>query len=304
MPTPQPVSPQARSFNCPQCGAPVNVLAPRHSQSIVCGACGSILDCRTPDVALLEAYEKKITSTPRIPLGRRGKLRGELVECLGYMRRTITVEGTDYTWSEYVLWNPQIGYRWLTEYEGHWSYSKATNAVPKAPKLTPSGIRIYGMSFRHFQTAVARVTFVLGEFPWIVRRGSKAKCYDYVCPPYILSGEEEEDEYNWSLGEYVEPPVVWKAFSLEGAPREPVGVYLNQPSPYASGLARAWGIFSVCGCATAALTVAAPAYSPHATTTPFCCAMSGILVLAAWPIAMASMASSFETRRWSESDHA
>ncbi|MEK7866348.1 MAG: DUF4178 domain-containing protein [Planctomycetota bacterium] len=304
MPKPEPVKPQARSFNCPNCAAPVDLRVPRQTQSVVCGSCGSVLDVRTPEVKILQEYNKKLTHTPIIPLGRRGKLRGEQIECIGYMRRTLTVEGESYTWSEYVLWSPYVGYRWLTEYDGHWSYIKTTNAVAKAPKGSSGTIKAYGMTFKHFQSYTAEVTFVLGEFPWIVRRGSKARCADYVSPPFMLSGEQEEDEYTWSLGEYTSPATIWQAFLLPGNPRTPAGVFANQPSPHAARIGRIWGIFGAFAGANVALAFLGQILAKQPSTSPGCCTIVSLLALAAWPIATQVMASQFETQRWAESDHA
>ncbi len=305
MPKPEPPKPQTRSFNCPNCGAPVDLRNPRQSQSVVCSSCGSVLDVRTPEVKILQEYNKKLTHTPIIPLGRRGKLRGEQIECVGYMRRTLQVEGESYTWSEYVLWSPYVGYRWLTEFDGHWSYVKTTNVVPKAPgKVGHTGFKAYGLQFRHFQSYTAEVTFVLGEFPWIVRRGSKARCHDYVSPPFMLSGEEEEDEYTWSLGEYTSPAAIWQAFALPGAPRTPAGVFANQPSPHERGLGRVWGMFAAFAGANVVLAILSQVIASKPNASPVCCTFVSLLGLAAWPIAVQVMASQFETQRWSESDHA
>lgn len=304
MPKPDPPKPQVRSFNCPNCGAPVDLRNPRQSQTVVCGACGSVLDVRTPEVKILQEYNKKITHTPIIPLGRRGKLRGESIECIGYMRRTLTVEGESYTWSEYVLWSPYVGYRWLTEFDGHWNYVKTTNAVAKAPKRRGGTITAYGMQFKHFQSYTAEVTFVLGEFPWVVRRGSKAQCHDYVCPPFMLSGEEEDDEYTWSLGEYTSPATIWEGFLLPGPPRTPAGVFANQPSPYSLKAARVWGMFATFAGADLALALLAQMMTRNKSTSPGCCVITSLLALLAWPVMNAVMSTQFETKRWAESDHA
>ena len=304
MPKPEPLKPQTRSFNCPHCGAAVDLRNPSQSQSVVCTSCGSILDVRNPDVQILQEFNKKLTHKPIIPLGRRGKLRGELIECMGYMRRTLQVEGESYTWSEYVLWSPYVGYRWLTEYQGHWNYVKTTNMVPTAPKKTPFTFSAYGQQFRHFQTYTAEVTFVLGEFPWIVRRGSKARCYDYVSPPFMMSGEEEEDEFTWSLGEYTSPTTIYQAFQLSGMPPIPGGVFANQPSPYGKKLARIWGLFASLAGANVALALVAPLCTKRLSDSPVCCTFVSLLALAAWPIVAQVMASNFETQRWAESDHA
>ena len=53
--------------------------------------------------------------------GSRGSIRGVLYEVIGFQRRTIQVEEISYSWHEYVLFNPIKGFRYLTEYAGHWN---------------------------------------------------------------------------------------------------------------------------------------------------------------------------------------
>lgn len=40
------------------------------------------------------------------------------------MRRRVRYYGVDYEWSETLLWSPFLGYRWLLEYNGHWTLLK------------------------------------------------------------------------------------------------------------------------------------------------------------------------------------
>ena len=44
---------------------------------------------------------------------------------IGAMARSVTIEGTQYFWSEYLLYNPQIGFRWLVNSDNHWNYVQA-----------------------------------------------------------------------------------------------------------------------------------------------------------------------------------
>lgn len=300
MPLPQPVRLQARSFNCPNCGAAVVVRVPRNAQSVVCDRCRAVLDARTPEVVLLQKYGSQLTYDPKIPLGRRGVLRDEKLQCLGYLRRSIVVEGTTYTWSEYLLWNPYLGYRYLSEYEGHWTILKPTHAVPRPPSSYPGGVTANGRWFRHFQTARAEVTYVLGEFSWVVERGEKTRCHDYTAPPYVLSGEMTGNEYNWSIGVYLQPEEVWQGFALEGFPLRPRGIVLNQPSPYGPTLGRAWK-FCLLFCAMAVVFFGAA--SVKGTPAP-CFLIFALVLILAGPLFQWIQHASFETRRWQESDHA
>lgn len=226
---PAPAPPAVQSFSCPSCRGVVQVRAPGKAIVVACEHCGSVVDAQDPRHQLLAKYEGKITIQPRIPLGKKGQLRGETYQCLGFMRRQVVIEGTHYTWSEYLLWHPQRGYRWLAEYANHWTYIKPCNGLPTVRGRVA---RYLDRNYDQFQTAEAETIYVLGEFYWQVRVGDTAKCADFVSPPYILSKEQTPDEVTWSIGEYLEPAALWKAFELPGAPPEPRGVAPAEPSPY------------------------------------------------------------------------
>jgi len=239
-----PGTPKIRTLRCPGCGGSLSVRGLKQTQSIACGSCGSIIDITDENLRIITTFQAKIKYPPLIPLGTRGKLRGDVFETIGYMRRRITVEGVDYEWSEYLLFNPYKGFRWLSEYNGHWSDIKVTTQIPTRQR--EGAFNYLGKNFLHFQTAEAWVSYVLGEFYWRVEVGEVCRVSDFVSPPFILSLEQTETEETWSIGEYIEPEVIWKAFGLKSSAPPKVGISPNQPSKLA-GLSpqiwKWWGIF-------------------------------------------------------------
>jgi hypothetical protein len=231
-----PVRPQVRALNCPHCGAALILRSFGNAVTVVCESCHSILDAKDPNLQILQTFKASTDERPLIPLGTRGRIRGIEYEVIGFQRRTIHVDGEPYSWHEYVLFNPYKGFRYLTEYNGHWNDVSTLKALPEILPLSPPKVRYLGETYRHFQTAKAGTSFVLGEFPWQARVGEAAVVTDYVSPPRVLSSEQTGHEVTWSMGEYMSGKDIWKAFNLPGDPPEPVGVYENQPSP-ASGQA-------------------------------------------------------------------
>ena len=234
----------ARALNCPNCGAALTVRAFEHTLTVVCGACQSVLDAKDPSLRVLQRFAQAKRVEPKIPLGARGTWRGATYEVIGFQRRTIHVDGTPYSWDEYLLFNPFAGFRYLTEYEGHWNDVTTVRAIPQQrPGVGRPSAALRGQTFRHFQTADAKATYVLGEFPWQVRVGDRATVKDFIAPPRMLSLEETGDEKTWSLGEYVSGAEVWEAFRLPGSPPPASGVFANQPSPHTSGGRGLWNLF-------------------------------------------------------------
>jgi hypothetical protein len=241
-----PVKPQVRALNCPNCGAALTVRSFNTAVTIVCEACRTILDAKDPNLQILQRFKVATDEVkPLIPLGTRGKIRGVDYEVIGFERRTIHVDGIPYSWHEYVLFNPYKGFRYLTEYNGHWNDVSILKALPEVlPYGSPPKLKYLGETYRHFQTAKAGTSFVLGEFPWQVRVGEAADVTDYVSPPRVISSENTGGEVTWSMGEYMSGKDVWKAFRLPGSPPEAVGVYENQPSPLTAETRNIWVTFA------------------------------------------------------------
>jgi len=235
--------PKVQGLNCPKCGAALSVRSFDHAVSIVCGSCHSILDAKDPQLRILQQFEGKVHEVqPLIPLGRRGRWHGAAYELIGFQQRTIAVDGAHYSWHEYLLFNPFKGFRYLTQYDGHWNDSVTLRSVPDATRGVIGTVTHEGVTYRHFQTATAVTSFVLGEFPWEVRVGESARVSDYVAPPRVLSREATGNEATWSIGQYTSGRDVWAAFALPGSPPKAVGVYANQPSPYGRA-GRVWRPF-------------------------------------------------------------
>lgn len=224
-----------RALRCPSCGASVPLRAMGWAQTVVCAQCASVLDPTTPELSILARGTKREHVVPRIPLGTRADWRGAPFEVIGFQVRRITVDEVHYYWQEYVLFNPYHGFRYLTEYEGHWSDVVPLPALPEEVRDRHHPYANHaGTTFKHFQTAEAETGYVIGEFPWEARVGDRVIARDFVSPPYMLSAEATPDEETWSLGEYVDAKEVWRAFGLGGEPPPPRGIYANQPSPHAA----------------------------------------------------------------------
>jgi hypothetical protein len=214
-------------LKCPKCGGPLEVRAPDQTQRIACPYCGSMLDA-TRDLAVLEALARPDLD-PWIPLGSKGRLEGVSWTVIGALERSVTVEDVRYPWTEYLLYEPRHGFRWLVEAKGHWSYVEPIGAGDVASKHPYGPPEYDGVQFAHFQAGRAVVDGVLGEFYWAVARGDQTETDDYVAPPRMLSKEVAESEITWSLGTYIEPDVVWQAFGLEGAAPQQQGIGPHQP---------------------------------------------------------------------------
>src|ERR1700730_13574507 len=234
------VTVKAKSLSCPNCGGPVELRGFAHTLSVVCPQCLSVIDTSTPEFQILQTFQGKQRVQPKIPLGSRGKIGDTQYEAIGFQVREVVADEV-FTWDEYLLFNPYKGFRYLTEYQGHWNFVRVMSALPVETRSSGKrAVFVQGRTYRLFDTLTAHTAFVLGEFPWQVRVGDSVLDQDFVAPPYMLSSETTDGEVTWSLGEYTPGQQIWAAFQLPGSPPVPSGVFANQPSPYAGKTGSSW----------------------------------------------------------------
>lgn len=232
---------QARSISCPNCGGPVTLRGFAHTLSVVCPQCMTVLDASTPEVQILQKFEGKTQTQPTIPLGTRGKVGDTQYEVIGFQVRQVSEADEPYSWDEYLLFNPYKGYRYFTEYNGHWNFVHVESALPEPSRSAGKlAMRFGGKTYLHFDSMTANTVYVLGEFPWRIHVGESAACQDFVAPPSMLSSESTDGEITWSRAEYMTGVQVWQAFRLPGSPPPTYGNFANQPSPYAAKIGASW----------------------------------------------------------------
>lgn len=237
-PNPRPV-PKVRAITCPNCGGGVELRGLGASAHAACINCLSVLDVRHPEIEVVQRFQKAERFTPLIPLGQRGKLKGKEYEVIGYQVRAIFVDGERYAWNEYVLYNPYHGFRYLSEYQGHWTYIEPMPYLAQISAGFGPEAKSQGVTYKLFQTAQVKTIYVMGEFPWRVLVGETVTGKDYTAAPLSLSEEISGTEVNWSRGEYISGQEIWAAFQPPGRPPEPKGIYFNQPNPY-PGAGKMW----------------------------------------------------------------
>ncbi|MBK5290789.1 MAG: DUF4178 domain-containing protein [Acidobacteriia bacterium] len=236
-----PAKPAVKTLDCPSCGGVIELRGLGQTLRAVCVNCLSIIDTTSPELRIIQKFEAKQRIIPLIPLGTRGKLDGDPFEAIGFQARQILVDGTAYQWREYVLFNPFKGFRYLSEYDGHWNNIQTLQAIPADASFGGKrAVKYENETYRHFQSANASTVYVMGEFPWMVMVGEEVFAEDFIAPPRMLSSEKSFGEITWSRGEYMTPEQVREAFALKQALPSPRGVFANQPSPHKALVGSSW----------------------------------------------------------------
>lgn len=208
---------------CTKCGGPLDLKAPDQAERIWCPNCGAGHDIEGGNLQYFKTL-KKGRVKPVIPLGATGTIDGDAYVVAGFMQRAVRFD-IDYFWTEYLLYNKEKSYRWLVHSDDHWSFVtplRPGEVVDSADGSVAKNVFYEGASYKLFQDATARVTFVLGEFYWKVEVGESVDTVDYIKPPFGISKEMTTTgarEVSYSHARYMDRKEVQEAFGIEGLPR-------------------------------------------------------------------------------------
>jgi len=222
----------AAAMGCPNCGGVLSLAAPDKTERVTCPYCSSLLDVNQGNLKFLSAL--KPSTSPHefvLPIGAEGTFKTDVkFKIIGAVVRSLTIEGIEYFWHEYLLYNPLVGFRWLVHSDNHWNFVEPINAaeIQLNEAFGKSNAKYNGNAYKIFQDATAVVEYVKGEFYWRVEQGESVRAIDYVSPPLMLSCEMSQNEINWSLGVYMTNAEIEKAFGVTDLPK-PWSVAPNQP---------------------------------------------------------------------------
>jgi hypothetical protein len=222
-----PKKPRVKVFDCTRCGAPVTIRYPGAAISVICTGCNSVIDANDPNHQILTKFASaRQTYRQVLDLGARGKIKGRMWEVIGFMVRSDV--GSGYSWSEYLLFNPYYGFRWLVLDKGHWNF---VTTIKRKPDTPLSSIAVLDdKKYRLYNAGRTQVDHVIGEFYWRVVVGSQVGSKDYINPPHMLSMEKDDNEVVWSMAEYIPRNDVLEAFKPAAGLPASVGVSPTQPA--------------------------------------------------------------------------
>ena len=205
---------KGRQFDCPHCGAPVQVQL-SSTKSVTCGSCASIIDLDSGVGGELRSAEQDDPVRPVIALGSKGQLQGVHWQVVGFQHRMGQEPGDDehFGWSEYLLYNQKRGFAFLVDAQDGWSLVRPTTG---APALATNGrsATYLGTTYQLKYSYEAETTYVLGEFYWPVVRGQKTFNRDFSSAKGLLSMEQNALEITWSSGDKMASTAVASAFGM------------------------------------------------------------------------------------------
>ncbi|GAO25655.1 transmembrane protein [Alicycliphilus sp. B1] len=207
---------KGRQFNCPHCGAPVQVQLAT-TKSCTCPACNSLIDLSAGVGGELRHAVQHEPVAPLIPLGSVGQFEGASWQAVGFQHRMGREPGDDeeFGWDEYLLYNARRGFVFLVDASDGWSLVRPATGAPQYKNGAQTASYL-GTQYRLASTYTAETDYVLGEFYWPVERGQKTSNADFAATGGrgLLSREQSRGEVTWSHGERIDSSAVAQAFRL------------------------------------------------------------------------------------------
>lgn len=206
---------KGRQFNCPHCGAPVQVKL-NHTQSLTCPSCSSIITLDTGVGGQLHHALQNEPVKPLIALGSLGQLEGVEWQVVGFQHRMGQVPDDEeqFGWSEYLLYHQKRGFSFLVDAEDGWSLVRPATGAPQVASSGKTATYL-GTKYTLQYSYDAETTYVLGEFYWPVERGQKTLNRDFASAKGLLSMEQTPQEVTWSYGSKLSSDTVAQAFKLD-----------------------------------------------------------------------------------------
>ena len=203
---------RSEMIKCPSCGGDVPKLSGDRAQRVGCPYCGAVSDIGTQKIV---AQQEAAMKLPDIPIGSRGAFDGIEYICIAYLRRSTHFDGSRYTWEEYLIWAPEVGYRWLVkDPETGWSWVTEANPAEVDLRGLPDQIAWGGRGYTIRNRSDARVDYVLGEVYWQVQVGETSYVTDFVNGRDVMSREEGHGEVHYSYSAPVQWSLLAAAFGL------------------------------------------------------------------------------------------
>ncbi|MBS0506814.1 MAG: DUF4178 domain-containing protein [Proteobacteria bacterium] len=235
---------QGRQFNCPNCGAPVQ-LQLASSKSCTCPSCNSLIDLSAGIGGELRHALQHEPVQPLIALGSVGQFEGAPWQVVGFQHRMGREAGDDesFGWEEYLLYNQGRGFVFLVDASDGWSLVRPATGAPQHKPGTQQASYL-GTQYRLTSNYQAETSYVCGEFYWPVQRGQQTSNSDFaaVSGKGLLSREQARGEVTWSYGNRIDSAAVAQAFKLG----DKAGLFRRQDAgPVAAG--------SAVGCGTVIL---------------------------------------------------
>jgi hypothetical protein len=233
---------------CVACGKPYEGPRVKTTTMVVCDSCGTALEL---DEAETRVVGQNVGKTPvftfriGLPITIEG-IRYEVMGRLLYVEIDDQIPDTSF---DYVLYNPENGYAFLSEYRGHFTVARVTHGrveIPSPPSAKKR-VQVGSDAFKVFESGEVTLKWVDGAIPWKATVGETTRYTHLVKPPEFVDEEIKGKERELFRGRYLTREELATAIPDEVDLPDPRGVYSCQPyepSHWLQGLGRIAAIFA------------------------------------------------------------
>ncbi|RPH43296.1 MAG: DUF4178 domain-containing protein [Burkholderiales bacterium] len=211
-----------QSLACPSCGAPVRYV-PKLAANVTCRQCKSELSGRSEGLVLEVERADRAERPTWLALGDAGERDGERWTVIGILARRAAEDPQE--WTEYLLYSPKAGFRWIVHASGRFQWVEVLN---EAPEVAGAGARVRGESYTRNDAYDSITTWVAGSFNWRPKVGDRAHVTEFVRGSgdgrRTLTLERSDTEATWSLAVDAPAGPLGAAFGKAAAPKATAAV--------------------------------------------------------------------------------
>ena len=199
----RPGQPAVKKINCETCKTENLIKTFPYAQSFSCVYCKSRHSLKDGMNFKSGKDRNKTDVGTNITLGTTGVIKGILYEVIGY---TLKEERKVYRsqWKEYTLYNPEEGFAFLSEFDGHWIYIKERCDSPVLPKDRIETFVYDHEPFQIFNDYSFDIVNSVGEFPYDIFNDDDKKVKEFISPPEVWIQEKcSREGITWFWGQHI-----------------------------------------------------------------------------------------------------
>jgi len=200
-------------IECNYCGTKNEIKLWPYTQSFGCMGCKTKYQINQNEKATIKGTNTKEEKF-QLAINSKGKLFDVDYEIVGYAEKE---EKNIYKskWREYVLWNREEGFAFLSEYDGHWIFVKEKNDTPTLDKGNVGQFNYDGKIFDIYNRYRYNIIQSKGIFPYNIYDDDALLVEEFICPPEVWIVEKSDQEgITWYHGQHIDKKEIEAAFHV------------------------------------------------------------------------------------------
>lgn len=245
-----PAARTGEAIRCSSCGKPYEGPRVQTTRMVVCDACGSGLEL---DEAETRVVGHNVGDAPpfAFPVGQPITVSGVRFEVMGRLFYVEEEEGITYGSFDYALYNPDAGYLWLSQEDGHFTVKTVIHTQIRLPPIPVARMKVSvgGTVFQIYESGVVTLRWVDGALPWRAAVGETTQYTHLVNPPGFVDHETTGQEEELFQGRYFSREELQAGLpagvTLPSPGRSVYSCQPYEPSPWVRGWGKIGAVFLV-----------------------------------------------------------